>query len=150
MQNLGPWLGAAFRRTRDDSVKQEVIILLTPHIVDQPEDEESYSKQLAADAENFRVGMRQGLRWFGRNRLAQAHYRAAKKYVQQGKRTQAIWELNAAINLAPGFPEAIRLREELLGEKLSEPARSAIKDLVDQRIADSAPGTDTLEMEGVK
>lgn len=145
-----PWLGAAFRRTRDDSIKQEVIILLTPHIVDQPEDEESYSKQLAADAENYRVGMRHGLRWFGRNRLAQAHYRAAKKYVAQGRRAKAIWELNAAINLAPSFPEAIRLREELLGEKLSEPARSAVKDLVAGTIAKSAQGADQPEMEGIK
>lgn len=145
-----PWLGAAFRRTRDDTIKQEVVILLTPHIVDDPQDEEEYSRQMSADAETYRVGMRQGLRWFGRTRLAQAHYRAAQKYLQQGRKAKAMWELSAAINLSPDFLEAIRMREELLGEKLAEPARSAVKDLVAKRVGESSQITDQPEAKGTK
>jgi type IV pilus assembly protein PilQ len=124
-----PGLGAAFRRTRDEATKQEVIILLTPHIVENPADER-YSDKLMADTETIRVGMRQGLQWFGRDRLAQAAYRAAVKYYNKGERSKALWELNSALNLNPGFLDAIRLREELLGEPLEEPTGSAIKDLI--------------------
>ncbi len=124
-----PGLGAAFRRTRDESTKQEVIILLTPHVVDNPADEK-YSDKLMADTETFRVGMRQGLQWHGRDRLAQAAYRAALKYNDRGETTKALWELNSALNLNPSFLDAIRLREELLGEPLEEPTGSAIKDLI--------------------
>jgi len=129
-----PWLGAVFRRTRDDNMKQEVIILLTPHIVDDPAADE-YSEQMLAETETLRVGMRQGLQWHGRERLAQGHFRAARKYLATGQKTRALWELNAAINLYPRFLEALQLREELLGEQLAEPTGSAIKDMIINRVS---------------
>ncbi len=124
-----PGIGAAFRRTQDEATKQEVIILLTPHIVVNPANEK-YGDGLAADVETFRVGMRQGLQWHGRDRLAQTAYRAAVKYYNKGETSKALWELNSALNLNPGFLDAIHLREELLGEPLEEPTGSAIKDLI--------------------
>lgn len=128
-----PVLGTAFRRTRDQALKQEVIILLTPHIVDDPA-QDKYSQQMLADTETFRVGLRHGLQWHGRQRLSQTYYRAAVAHVQQGHRTLALWELNAAISLQPTFFEAIQLRVQLLDKDLTEPAGSAIKDLVMKRI----------------
>jgi len=137
-----PLLGPAFRRTRDESVRQEVIILLTPHIIDDPA-EDTYSRQLLADAETMRVGLRRGLQWHGRQRLAQAHFRQAQKDLQRGDSRSALWRLTAAINLYPRFLEAIRLREELLAEPLAEPAGSAIKDLILNRIKASSQNQQT-------
>ncbi|GAF84117.1 unnamed protein product, partial [marine sediment metagenome] len=143
-----PVLGAIFRRTRDDSTKQEVIILLTPHIIDDPANENA--DELLSETETLRVGMRQGLQWHGRERLAQGHYRSARKFFDKGNNARALWELNAAINLYPRFLEAIQLREELLGEKLAEPTGSAIKDLIINRIARSDKPSEQSEEKGLK
>jgi type IV pilus assembly protein PilQ len=124
-----PGVGAAFRRTRDQTLKQEVIILLTPHIVDDPAHDDN-SRQLLEDAEKIRVGLRQGLQWHGREWLSQAYYRAATTHLQQGHRTLALWEVNAAIGLQPTFLDAIHLRERILAKEFAEPSGSAIKDLV--------------------
>jgi len=128
-----PGLGAAFRRSQDESLKQEVIILLTPHVVDDPAQDKS-GRELLADAERVRVGIRQGLLWYGRERLAQAWYRAAEGDLRAGHMKRALWDANAALSLQPTFMDAIRLRERILQKELSEPAGSAIKDLVLRRI----------------
>jgi hypothetical protein len=128
-----PVLGAAFRRSRDEALKQEVIILLTPHVLDDPA-RDAVARELLADAERIRVGMRQGLQWHGRERLAQAYFRAASDHLRQGHRSLALWEANAAIGLQPTFLDAIRMREQILDKQMSEPAGSAIKDMVMKRI----------------
>jgi len=143
-----PVLGAIFRRTRDDSTRQEVIILLTPHIIDDPADENA--QDTLPDTETLRVGSRQGLQWHGRERLAQGHYRSACKYLDQANKTRALWELNAAISLFPRFLEAIQLREELLQEKLAEPTGSAIRNLIINRITKSEKPSDQLEGKGLQ
>ena len=66
--------------------------------------------------------------------MAQAFFRAAAKDAQAHKTRLALWEANAAIGLTPTFLEAIRLREQLVGQTLTEPPGSAIKDLVLQKI----------------
>jgi type II secretory pathway component GspD/PulD (secretin) len=124
-----PGLGAAFRRTRDNVLKQEVIILLTPHIVDDPS-QDKYARQLLDDSEKLRVGLRKGLQWHGRERLSQAYYRAASAHLDKGHRTLALWEADAAIGLQPAFIEAIRLREQILEKDFTEPSGSAIRDVV--------------------
>ncbi len=133
-----PGLGAAFRRTRDEALKQEVIILLTPHVVDDPA-QDKHSQELLQDAERLRVGLRQGLQWHGRERLAQSYYRAATNHLRAGHRTLALWEVDAAIGLQPTFLDAIRLRERILEKEMTEPAGSAIKDLVLKRIRGPQP-----------
>jgi len=128
-----PFLGTAFRRSHDEAIKQEVIILLTPHILEDPAQDKA-ARELLADAERFRVGMRQGLQWHGRERLAQAYYRAAADHLRRGHRTLALWEVGAAIDLQPTFLDAIRMREQILHRELAEPVSSAIKDMVIRHI----------------
>lgn len=128
-----PGFGAAFRRSRDEALKQEVIILLTPHVVNDLAEDKT-GKQLLADAERIRVGIRQGLQWHGRERLAQAYYRAAVNHLGGGHRKIALWEANAAIGLNPTFLEAIHLRQQILAKEMAEPAGSAIKDMVMKHI----------------
>lgn len=135
-----PGLGAAFRRTRDEAIKQEVIVLLTPHVVDDPADER-YARQLLDDAERIRVGARRGLQWHGRERLAQAYFRAAENHLRQGHRLLARWEADAALSMQPTFLEAIRLREQIVEHPTTEPAGSAIRDMVLRHIESQAPQT---------
>src|SRR3954451_15599579 len=69
-----PGIGYAFRHQTDTTVREEVIILLTPHIV---KDEAAYAaagEEVMNHAERLRVGMRQGLMPWGRERLAESWY----------------------------------------------------------------------------
>ena len=72
-----PILGVLFRQQQDATTRQEIIILLTPHII---KDESAYAKVSELDqrrAEELRVGVRKGMMFFGRERLAELAYENA-------------------------------------------------------------------------
>jgi len=107
-----PFLGAAFRNTKDRSEREEVIILITPRIIRQEVDEAT-SAQIADDIERMRVGARNGMQWFGRPKLAQTYLRWAKEAIAQGKTDKALCHLDMALNLQPRMIEAIHLKERI-------------------------------------
>ena len=107
-----PYVGAAFRRTSDSTLREEVIILVTPHIVRQPV-AEAVSVELKDEVERFRVGQRKGLRWWGRSRLAQSYLSDAKRHLRDGDRGKALWNVDMALSLEPRMKEAIHLKERL-------------------------------------
>ena len=110
-----PYLGALFRRTADDTVREEIIVLITPHIIKYPADD-IVSEQVKDDVERYRIGARKGLRWWGRERLAQTYMQWAKQELRKGERDKAIWNLDMALSMLPQMIEAIRLKERLTGE----------------------------------
>jgi len=112
-----PLFGAAFRSTTDRIKREEVIILITPHILSRPSDEAT-SLALQDEAERFRVGMRQNLNWFGRSRLATQHLNWAKEHLADGRTGWALWDVNMALSMSPANLEAIQLKEHLTGEAL--------------------------------
>ena len=108
-----PLIGPAFRSTRETVSTEEVIILLTVHIV---KDDDAYSKASVAqleDMERMRVGLRRGLMCYGRERLAQAHYRSALEYYANGHSQLALWDLRLALHNQPRLLSAIKLKEEI-------------------------------------
>ncbi len=107
-----PYIGTMFRHTGDKINREEVIILVTPRIIRHPTDEGS-SEQIKDDVERFRVGARKGLRWWGRDRLAQAHLRWAKRELAAGRRDKALWNVDMALSLSTRLEAAIRLKERL-------------------------------------
>ncbi len=124
-----PLIGALFRGKRDQFVREEVIILITPHIIEG--DELSEKSDEANDAvERFRAGGHRGLMPWGRERLAQAHYRWALEHHREERIEQALWDLELALSLNPRFSEADRLREHISGQLRPEPDNSVIRDLL--------------------
>ena len=107
-----PYIGALWRNTIDKTEREEVIILITPHILAQV-NAEAVSAQLGDDVERFRMGLRKGLRWWGRNRLSQTHMRWARESFNAGKSGDALWNVDMALSLDPKMIQAIRLKEEL-------------------------------------
>lgn len=107
-----PYLGTLFRNTIDATVRDEMIILITPRII-RYETDDAVGDQLKDDVERFRVGQRKGLRWWGRERLAQIHIRQAKQDLVDCKRDCALWNIDMALSLEPRMEEAIRLKERL-------------------------------------
>ncbi len=107
-----PYLGTLFRSTSDATVREEVIILITPRIVKQSV-AEAIGAELKDDVERFRVGQRKGVRWWGRERLAQMHLRQAREDIASSRRDRALWNIDMALSLNPSFIEAIKLKERM-------------------------------------
>jgi type IV pilus assembly protein PilQ len=109
-----PLVGAAFRGTTDTSKRQEIIVMLTPHIVSEPEDTDAEARK--ADIERKRYGARMGLQGISRTRLAEDHYTNAVRYYADGSSVEALYELDSALDLRPTYLEALRLREKIVSK----------------------------------
>ena len=109
-----PIIGAAFRGTADKVERQEVIVLLTPHIITEPGQTEGEAR--ADDIRRKRFGAKEELQWIGRARLTEDRYAKAAKYYIEGDNESALREVKTALALRPTYLEAIRLKERIIGE----------------------------------
>jgi len=114
-----PIAGAIFRGTADNVERQEVIVLLTPHIITEPSQTQGHAR--AEDIQRKRFGAKDGLQWIGRARLAEDRYAKAAKYYLEGDNESAMKELSVVLTLRPTYLEAIRLKEKIVGETELEP-----------------------------
>jgi len=125
-----PLIGSAFRSTSDSTVREEVIILLTVHIIDNQEEYAAYSEKLLDDMERLRVGIRESMQFFGRERLAQANYHSALDYASSGEWDKAEWHTTLAIHNHPTFVDAIKLRENILQKRSWDDSGTASRNFV--------------------
>lgn len=112
-----PGLGPLFRSNKDGSTREEVIILLTLHIVKDQDAYAAKSKDTFENLERVRIGMREGLMWHGRERLAQSHYRRAVEAMQCGDHDKALWHAKLALHCYPRHLPAIQLKESIIGQR---------------------------------
>ncbi len=117
-----PLIGAAFRGTTDSSVRQEVIVMLTPHIIESGI--EADSSERAEDIGRKSFGAKEGLQWIGRARLVEDRYAKAAQYYLEGDTESALKELKTVLELRPTYLEAIRLKERIISE--TEPEQAAM------------------------
>lgn len=109
-----PLLGQLFRGNTDTAEKEEVIFLITPHIVEETT-VAAAGAQARDDCDRLMLGIRKGLQWHARDRLAEAHYRLAKGHQAAGRPNAALWEASLATHMSPIFLDALQLRDELRG-----------------------------------
>ena len=109
-----PFLGALFRGTSDLTQREEVIILLTTHIIDEPE--ETGGDQAQADIARKQDGVREGLQWISRRRLAEDSYERALEYYKEADYEKALSEVDTSLSLRPTYLEAIRLKEKIIAQ----------------------------------
>ena len=133
-----PLVGAAFRSTSDATVREEVIILLTVHIIDDQEAYAAYSEELLNDMERLRVGIRESMQFHGRERLAQANYHSALDYASRGEWDMAEWHTKLAIHNRPAFVDAIKLRENILQKRSWDNTGTASRNFVKKLILHKA------------
>ncbi len=107
-----PLIGAAFRGTSDTNKRQEIIVMLTPHIINNSEDTQSEAR--IADVSRKRHGARSTLQGIGRARIAEDHYVKAAKNYTNGKISAAIHEVDSALYLRPTYLEALRLKDRII------------------------------------
>ena len=113
-----PLIGPLLRSVTESTSREEVIILLTIHIVKDYDEYADASQKQWADIERLRAGTRYGLSSFGRERIAQRHFREAIAYVGNGEDSMALWHVNMALHNHPRFLDAIRLKERLTQVRL--------------------------------
>jgi type IV pilus assembly protein PilQ len=109
-----PFVGAIFRGTADQSVRKEVIVLLTPHIIEEPSETKGQARM--DDIRRKRFGAKEQLQWIGRARLAEDRYANAARYYIEGDDESALREVKTALALRPTYLEAIRLKERIIGK----------------------------------
>ena len=116
-----PLVGGLFRGTNDRTERQEVIILLTCHIIEEPSETQGEARM--ADISRKRFGAKEGLQWIDRARLAEDHYAEAAKFYIEGDNESAMKKLKVALTLRPTYLEVIRLKEKIMAESSPEEAR---------------------------
>jgi type IV pilus assembly protein PilQ len=127
-----PIAGHLFRNQNDQTTREEVIIMLTPHIVKDDNVYAQLADEQMRNAEQMRVGVRRGMMPWGRERMADLYYHSAVTELDKPNpdRKKAIFYLNAATGLNPTFMDAINLRQDLTGRELSTAHGSSIRGFV--------------------
>jgi type IV pilus assembly protein PilQ len=131
-----PIIGAAFRGTSDTATREEVIIMLTPHIIEEP------SQVGGADrADDVRLkmdGAKHAMQGIDRARLAEDAYARAAKYYLEGDTDSAVYNVKVALMMRPTYLEALRLRERIVVETDPEELEridSIVQQAIDQQEA---------------
>jgi type IV pilus assembly protein PilQ len=139
-----PLAGALFGSRNNQTVREEVIILLTVHVLkDTPQEHEEF-RRLLEDVERIRVGSRQGLMCTGRERLAQAFYHEALRQLEQGDCDRALLNVRMALHNEPKLLPAIKLKEELLCRRMWDKEGGRMRTFIWDLIRSDAPPDEPL------
>lgn len=112
-----PFLGPLFRSRNDSTAREEVIILMTVTIIDDQADYARESAEVMEDIERMRVGIRQGLMWHGRDRLAERHYQKALEAMAADDSEKALWHARMSVHNNGRFLPSINLRDSILRKR---------------------------------
>ena len=131
-----PFAGQLFKKQTDIGIRQEVIVLITPHIIKDYSMYSEVSEQRLKEVDIQRVGLRRGMMPWSRDRMAEMSYKKARTEMAKTtyNRHRAMWYLDCATNLNPMFLEAYNLKEKLSGEQISESDNSNIRHFLTQAI----------------
>ena len=132
-----PFVGALFRGTDDVTTRQEVIVLLTPHIVNEPAD--TGGKARAEDIRRKRFGAKEALQWTDRSRLAEDRYAKAARYYIEGDNESAMKEVGMALTLRPTYLEAIRLKERIISQMDPDEVKKMERNMLESIDREEAP-----------
>jgi type IV pilus assembly protein PilQ len=124
-----PLAGPLFGQQSDSTTRNEIIFLLTPHIVKDEDQYSKYSEEELKDTERLRVGVRKNMLPWGRERLADTCFECAEAELHKPNPdlNMVRWHLDCATNLNPLFIEAIKLKEKVSGEELEAADNSSIR-----------------------
>jgi type II secretory pathway component GspD/PulD (secretin) len=127
-----PIVGAVFKRTKNKNIRSELIILITPHIISEPEDLASATKQREDDISRIVSGSRKRISSISRVRLYEDSYAKAVEYYADREYDKALAELNWIIGFRPNPVEAVQLKEKILSEIRPDKFRALERIMYDQ------------------
>jgi general secretion pathway protein D len=126
-----PFVGALFKKTKDTNVRSELIILITPHIINDPEELASESADRANDISRIVHGSRKGISSISRVRIYEDCYAKAVEYYLAGKKKAALNKLNWVLAAQPTYLEALRLKERIIRETAPDGAATMERIMLD-------------------
>jgi type IV pilus assembly protein PilQ len=132
-----PIIGAAFRSTVDKSKREEVIVMLTPHIIEESAQTEGLAR--AEDIQRKRFGAKGELQSIGRAKMAEDHYANAARYYVEGDNESAMNEVGLALKLRPSYLEALRLKERILSQTDPDEAKKMERIMLEAIDRENAP-----------
>jgi type IV pilus assembly protein PilQ len=109
-----PIVGALFRGKLDKVARDEVIIILTPHIIVEPS--EVHGDKRVEDIRLKRDAATDSLSVIDAARIAEEAYAEASKFYLEGDLEKALFHLKIALMSRPTYLEALRLRERIIAE----------------------------------
>ena len=124
-----PVVGALFRGTTDQTQREEVIVLLTPHIIEKAH--ETRGRARMDDIARLRLGAKDAMVEVGGGRLAEDFYAKAANHYLDGDIEAAIDALNLALEFRPTYLEALRLKERIIKNTDPEAAGKMERKLIE-------------------
>ncbi|HOT72762.1 MAG TPA: hypothetical protein PLX18_06295 [Anaerohalosphaeraceae bacterium] len=116
-----PVIGELFRGVSDSSSRVELIILITPHIIQRPE--QAQGAERLEDVQRLAHTARSNLYWMSRVKIDEDRYARAVQYYTNGEYDCAMAELNNILTIHRNYLEAVRLRERILRETQPQAAQ---------------------------
>jgi len=132
-----PIIGLLFRGKADEIRREEVVVLLTPHIINEPSQTDGDGR--AEDVRRKRQGAKDELQWTGRGRRAEDYYASAVKLHAEGDNDAAMEQVDKALRLRPAYLEAIRLKERILRRTDPEAAKQLERIMLEALDRQEAP-----------
>ena len=108
-----PLFGALFRQRTDNTERREIIVLLTPRIVGEP-DMYAEAKQAATQVRDRRNAFYDKMQPINKRRIGEQYYRLATSAWAAMDADMALRYANLSIHYDPLYQEAIDLRQEIL------------------------------------
>jgi len=112
-----PIIGELFKSTNDKSERTELIVLITPHIISEPEMADGAER--LEDVRRLTYNARTNLSWMSRTKLDEQRYAKAVKYYDEGNYDAALAELDGQLeySIDRNYLDPLRLKERILLEK---------------------------------
>lgn len=113
-----PIVGLAFKGSTDAVTREEVVVLLTPHILDEPD--AAAGEMAKIDIDRKKSGAKNELMAIDNERITEDFYTKAARSYLAGDAEKAMDQVKLALALRPTHLEAIRLKERILAEASPE------------------------------
>lgn len=126
-----PLFGVLAKRTKDANIRTELIILMTPHIINTPENLASESEERMNDVSRIYYGSRKGISSFSRVRVYEDCYEQAVECYLKGDKKAALNKLNWVTYARPMYLEGIRLKERIIRETVPDGAATIERIMLD-------------------
>ncbi|MDH7600443.1 MAG: secretin N-terminal domain-containing protein, partial [Sedimentisphaerales bacterium] len=113
-----PIVGTAFKNTSDTIARQEVIVLLTPHILEEPD--VVGGQQAAEEVDRRILAADKSLIPLTQTRIVKDYYAKAVNAYLDGDMDAAMQNLDAILALQPTDLDALRLKERIIQQTSPE------------------------------
>jgi type IV pilus assembly protein PilQ len=133
-----PILGAVFQGQDDAVDRSEIIFLITPTIT-HDEHLTAQGDAAMAMAELARIGARNGLLPFSREKMTAAYNNHAMDAATAGDTDLALFHIHNSLRLNASQPELLALRQRLTGDAEAKYERSLMERVLNRRMETAAP-----------